>query len=426
MSASGRIRKKRNGERGISLYLVAGSLFILLGISALAIDLASLYVARNEAQRAADSAALAGAKVFVESGCINSGTCAGEEPDATTRAVQVGNQNVLAGQPVSVNVGDVSFNMGTPQNPQITVTVQSGNLNTFFAKAFGIASTGGVNATATAEAYTPSGTAGGPTFCTGCLRPWLIDNCDPNPLHTTPANLNCPGEAALLDPANNYSVANSSCYLNGTGGVIGEPIVIDIEPPFGAPYTTPPGQFAAVDDGTGAVGYQTSITTCNTGQKTCGTTVNTLPGPNINFTIPGVDNLLHLPINSVGLPPPTPVAPVGQDYVDATVCPLQIHAGALNPLVAQGVVPVGGVMTTSDSIVTAYIFDAPLLNPAVQQTVTVIGFAQIFVTQVDSNGNVWGVILSLAGCGNSAGSCSSGSSIKGPTTLPVRLIRQAS
>ena len=36
MAASARNKTKRNGERGISLYLVAGSLFIFLGISALA------------------------------------------------------------------------------------------------------------------------------------------------------------------------------------------------------------------------------------------------------------------------------------------------------------------------------------------------------------------------------------------------------
>jgi uncharacterized membrane protein len=40
----------------------------LLGMVALAIDVVTLYVARSEMQRAADAAALAGAKAFVESG----------------------------------------------------------------------------------------------------------------------------------------------------------------------------------------------------------------------------------------------------------------------------------------------------------------------------------------------------------------------
>ena len=417
MASSGRIQKRRNGERGISLYLVAASMFVLLGMGALGIDLASLYVARNEAQRAADSAALAGAKVFVESGCISSGTCTLVETEATTRAVQVGNQNVLVGQPVTIQASDVSFNVATAQNPQITVQVSSGNINTFFASAFGITSTGGVNATATAEAYNPSGNAGGPTFCTGCLRPWLIANCDPS--HIAPANpaLVCGGtQGYLLNATNNYSVANPGCVING--GVIGETLQLKIE--------TLPAQFGAVDDGTGTTGYQQAINTCNTGQKTCGVTVNPLTGSKVNFTIPGVDNLLHLPVNTFSLPvaPTVPPGSDQQDWIDPTVCPVQIHAGSLNPLVVQNVVPQDAVITTSDSIVTAYIFDGAPLTPGVP--VTIVGFAQIFVTQVDSNGDVWGVILGLAGCGNSAGSCTNGSVIQGPTMLPVRLIRQAS
>jgi hypothetical protein len=406
MTLRGQSKRKRHGERGISLFLVAGSLFILLGIGALAVDLASLYVARNEAQRAADSAALAGAKVFVESGCVTSGTCTSMEAEATQRAIQVGGQNKLAGQAVTIRSADISFNGTSAQNPRITVQVQSGTLNTFFASAFGITTTGGVNASATAEAYNPSGISGGPTFCTGCVRPWLIANCDPS--HASPPNPLCAGtQAYLLNPGNNYSVANPGCITGG--GTVGETLAIKIE--------TQPTQFGAVDDGTGTTGYQQSITTCNTGQFTCGTTVNSLPGIKIAFTTPGVNTLLHLPGNTVGLNQ-------GQDWIDTTVCPPQVHGGARNPLVTQGVVPQDAVITTSDSIVTAFIFNgAPLAS--VSQPVTIVGFAQVFVTQVDANGDVWGVILGLAGCGSSAGSCGSSSTIKGPTMLPVRLIREA-
>ena len=48
--------------------LVAVSLVTLLAMAALAIDVVTLYVARSEMQRAADAAALAGAKAFVDSG----------------------------------------------------------------------------------------------------------------------------------------------------------------------------------------------------------------------------------------------------------------------------------------------------------------------------------------------------------------------
>jgi hypothetical protein len=400
MGSRQRTKIRRYGERGSTLYIVAGSLVILLGMGALAIDLASLYVARNESQRAADSAALAGAKVFVESGCVTSGDCTFQEGTATDRANQVASQILVGGQPVTVQ--SISFNE-TFQNPQITVQVQSANLSIYFAGAIGVTTAPTVGASATAEAYNPSGTAGGPTFCTGCLRPWLIANCNPT----------FPGIGCLLNSGSNYSVANPGCVTSG--GVVGEPIQIGLE--------TNNTQFGAVDDGGGLASYQQSIITCNTGQKTCGTMVTTLPGTKTATTTPSVDTLLHIGPGNVGLNQ-------GQDWIDTTVCPPQIHAGAFNPLVVQGVVGQDALVATSDSIVTAYIFDGtltpavpPFPQPIEQRTIR--GFAQIFVTQVDANGDVWGVILGVAGCGSSAGSCGESGSIKGPTMLPVRLIHGA-
>src|ERR1051325_11445938 len=57
----------KKGERGVTILIVAMSLLVLITMAALAIDVASLYQARAEAQRAADAAALAGAKMFVTS-----------------------------------------------------------------------------------------------------------------------------------------------------------------------------------------------------------------------------------------------------------------------------------------------------------------------------------------------------------------------
>src|SRR5277367_6963974 len=58
----------RRGERGQTLILVAVSLIALMGMAALAVDLVTLYAARSEVQRAADAAALAGAKALADSG----------------------------------------------------------------------------------------------------------------------------------------------------------------------------------------------------------------------------------------------------------------------------------------------------------------------------------------------------------------------
>src|SRR5882724_4682504 len=57
----------KKGQRGVTILVVAISLMSLVALAALAIDVANLYVARDEAQRAADAAALAGAKMFVSS-----------------------------------------------------------------------------------------------------------------------------------------------------------------------------------------------------------------------------------------------------------------------------------------------------------------------------------------------------------------------
>src|SRR5579859_607323 len=90
----------QKGERGSTLVIVAGIMIVLLGISALAIDLVSFYAVRAEAQRAADAAALAGAQMFLSSGCTTtSGGCVSGGPQetlATQRAEDVGAQNTVA------------------------------------------------------------------------------------------------------------------------------------------------------------------------------------------------------------------------------------------------------------------------------------------------------------------------------------------
>jgi hypothetical protein len=218
-----------------------------------------------------------------------------------------------------------------------------------------------------------------------------------------------------LNPGGNYSVANAGCF---PGGVVGEPIDVNLQ--------TAPALFGAVDVDNGAVNYgdyQQAITTCFTGQTACGgKTLTVLPvnGLTAAATTTGVENLMHIATTGLG---------AGQDYIDTSVCPPRIHAGAFNPLVTQGVVSQDALIATSDSIVSAYIFDnGPLIfSPTLPttQAVTVVGFAQIFVTQADpaNPGEFFGVLLGVAGCGsNGGGSCGS-SAIKGPTMLPVRLIQ---
>jgi len=56
------ISSKLRDQQGVTVILVAVLLSVLLGFTALAIDLSHLYVVRNELQNSADAGALAGAR----------------------------------------------------------------------------------------------------------------------------------------------------------------------------------------------------------------------------------------------------------------------------------------------------------------------------------------------------------------------------
>src|SRR6266567_7730046 len=190
--------KQRNGlgaafmfehrrERGVTILIVAIAMISMLAMLALAIDIVNLYVSEGDAQRAADAAALAGAKVFVSSG-FTSGqlgdpalsttqnlVCNGSTGLADLQAQAVANHNVIAGTaPTSVTT---SCNFSPePKNPQISVTVQRTGLPSFFARIWGSQAIV-VTTKAKAEAYNPSGQT--VPIQVGSVKPWLIPNCDP-------------------------------------------------------------------------------------------------------------------------------------------------------------------------------------------------------------------------------------------------------
>src|ERR1700681_239708 len=58
----------RNGQSGVTIVLVAAAMVAIMGMAALSIDVATLYLANAEAQRSADAAALAAARVLSISG----------------------------------------------------------------------------------------------------------------------------------------------------------------------------------------------------------------------------------------------------------------------------------------------------------------------------------------------------------------------
>src|ERR1700745_3997765 len=92
----------RNGERGVTMLLMVIAMFSMLAIVALAIDVITLYSARSEAQRAADSAALAGAKMMGDMGVTTDPTISVPtvpQIDAATKAARdVAIQASIAGR----------------------------------------------------------------------------------------------------------------------------------------------------------------------------------------------------------------------------------------------------------------------------------------------------------------------------------------
>ena len=99
-------------DRGYLVVTVAILLVILLGLSALAVDVGMMYSARTSAQRAADAAALAGAFTFVVE------PNAPQPATAIQHAQQTALTNKILGDPIAA--GDLTINVDVP-NRLVTV-----------------------------------------------------------------------------------------------------------------------------------------------------------------------------------------------------------------------------------------------------------------------------------------------------------------
>src|ERR1700757_4319865 len=99
-----------SGERGVTMILVALAMVAIVAMAAMSIDLVTLYLAREEAQRTADAAALAAARVMAAGGTTSVGQsfwgsmCGGINGWATQAALAVSVQNTVGGQQSTVAV----------------------------------------------------------------------------------------------------------------------------------------------------------------------------------------------------------------------------------------------------------------------------------------------------------------------------------
>jgi Putative Flp pilus-assembly TadE/G-like len=432
------MREQRPSDRGVSIVMIAVGMVFVLGMAGLGVDLASLYVGRSQAQRAADAGALAGAQALVTEGCTSS-----VGPDisqncmdiARRRAVAVTNSNLIAGISPGINDSDVTFPSTSTTDPQIKVvaardTSHTNAMPTFFVKIFGIKSAN-VSASAKAEAFNPSGTSG--NVGAQCIKPWLLPNCDQ--MHTTsPTNPNCPGYSYFIDPTTN-DIENKGLAPTG---VQGELITIKPgDPNSGAtaapskfwPVFLPAGSVASEcpacanggaggGSGSGSL-YRQNIECCNRNTITCGTNlVQPITGNMVGPTEQGVDCLIH----QSG----TKSSPVGMDIFSPAGW--TIIAGTSNPY------GLTGPITTSDSIVTIPIYDGTTLCPGSScpstVTVDIKGFLQLFVEYEDGSNqaNVLAYVMNVSSCAQGGGGGSGGSGTTtvatgGSSPVPIRLIQ---
>ena len=447
-------KSRRKDERGITIILVAFSLLALLGMAALAIDVSTLYVAHGEAQRAANAAALAGARMFAFSGYTSVSTpspstpaaadvcqtsaAPGADAAANRQAEAVAAQNLVAGQPAAVQ--SIACNT-TAANPQITVTIQRTGLPTFFGRIWGGAANS-VTATAVAEAYNPSGSTA-PIQVLG-VKPWLIPNCDP----TTAG----PGDCAL----GGRFVDNITGAIQNNGSFVGKTITLTHVAGAATPNVSTTLPFLTLD-------YYRANVPINPPAPVCPSTsaVALFPGRQrrlsrqhrvrLDLSVqlrsdrwsgpggeradrgrPGVETnegtqcLIHATGQGTGF---------GQDVLTdvGNSPPVTIAGGDNNPNpLLQGITSI----SRSDSIVTLPIYHqaaGPNLCPGgCTQTATIVGFLQVGITQnvpnatsppgAVANGKIEGVIMNVAGCNSGAG----GTAVSGGgvSPIPVRLIHQ--
>ncbi len=401
-----------NSEKGVVITLVAVfMLFVIGAMAALSIDVVTLYTARSEAQLAADGAALAAARVLVNSGMTSnpadSSLVLNAENLALNVATQVATQNSVGGRPLHASEVTVNFNDTNPTDPRVTVQVQRTDLPTFFARIWGRTQVT-VGASATAEAYNPSGAiaegvANPSPVAPLCVKPWLLPNIDP----TNSPNLifdtatGAINNTALLGwkyPPAPADTLRPSCIAGNCTPPLPTPVAWHYYPGNPASFPAPPSAVPACS----TTPYENSIAGCVQTPIACGsnpTSVFQVEIDTSNYTTrntetaDAVNCLTHSLTNEGDRIDPAYIPP-----------PFEFLAGNDNPIPGLA----GNDVMVSDSLVTVPVFDvgakppfpAPPAPPGIVQ---IVGFVQLFLspdgTATFNNGHVNATIINMVGCG---------------------------
>ena len=439
----------RDREAGVTMVFVALAMIAIISMAAISIDVITLYLAREEAQRSADQGALAAARVLSLSGVTgNPDNTQGSLPAppwqtacalATQVAQAVVKQNTIgravANSPTVTFLyngvaTDCTAGGAFAINPQVKVDVVQQGLPTFFSRIWNRTQSQ-VSATATAEAFNPSNSLntapnGLVTVTPRCVKPWIIPNRDP-------VNSGAPF-VALADG----SIQNPGIQLapgSGTGAVIGEKFALVDDCQTGnpnckvlsddPPTNLPPARLEYVPALIG--GTASGVPSCATGsayqEAIAGCDQNTVyacgiigggakldltfnPGKQSGDSATAINCRIHQSI--------------GQDVLDTTAFPFKIVPGSGNPVLTAN--PSLTNVTSSNSIVTVPIYDGVGFSTSVDHpSVNIVGFLQVFVNSLDTGtGNINVTVLNVAGCSNTA--TDSTPTVSGSSPVPIRLI----
>jgi Flp pilus assembly protein TadG len=478
-----RSSRSRRPERGITMVLVAIAMVAIIAMAALSIDVITLYLAREEAQRSADQAALAAARVISISGmtgdpnnsALSWQAICGPGGFATQAATAVATESAVGGTAdsptVTYSAGGMTkddcsaLTAGGPfsVNPIVTVQLTRASLPTFFSRIWG--NTGNtVSASATAEVLNPSAsdlnTNGGPTgtvtpVLPSCVKPWVVPNQDPlNPgnsfVSTTDGSIKNPGISLnggnatgvigetfwlVLDCQHNnpsycqlrqvrgVPVQPSANYSSGVPSNEGPPNLLYVPGQVGTPVT-------AIPSCTQGDPYEEAIEGCDSATNyQCG--VQPPAGTNVvdmsrnpdrsGATTNGVQCLIQQADAT------NKTSSSGQDtlspFAAPSAYPFQILAGS-NSALGKKVGLNGTSVSSSNSIVSLPIFDnsVSINDTGTTTPVTFIGFLQVFINAVDQYGNVNVTVLNVAGCGNGGTVPVGSGAVTGTSPVPIRLV----
>lgn len=439
---------QRRGERGVTMVFVAVCMVAIIAMAALSIDVVTLYLSREETQRAADTAALAAAKIISISGITGTAnpstdtsqwqSICGSSTTASAylAAVAGGQENSISGiaansvtvtysaQGSSSGVSDCStLGLAFAINPTVIVQVTRNALPTLFSRIWS-QSPNNVSATAVAEVFNPSNSgsiaSGGQVIPVAprCVKPWIIANLDSNASHSGSSFVN------KLTGA----ITNAGIYPID-GGVIGEGLTLtsctgaNCTSLEGGSLTA--GQYMPALVSTTATAvptcasgvYESAIAGCDESTiYACGVT----NGGQADLTFNPATDTRNAVQCATGLPTGQDTLNANSPTYNASSYPFQITAGSSNPIA-----PTNQLITTSNSIMTIPIYDntALLPNGNSQPNVTIVGFLQVFVDDVHhhagGNGTLNVTVLNVSGCGDSL---TPPTAAEGNSPVPIRLI----